>query len=71
MQQRNAVVCEQRFNLAKELVVMPAADVLEHAHGDYPVETLFHLPVILKFEAHILFEAPLSGRAPGNAELLR
>ena len=57
MQQTHAVVGQEVAHLAEEFVIVPDADVLEHADRDNAVVGSLVLAVIAQNELHLVIEA--------------
>ena len=56
VQQREAIVLEQRVHLGEELAVMVHANMLEHANRHDAVEAALKLAVVDKLEADAIVE---------------
>ncbi len=70
MEQANAVVGEQIFDLVEEFDVMTGSDMFEHADRHDAVERIVLLAVIQKLKRYIIHQAGVCGAALADFVLL-
>ena len=70
VEQHHPVGLQQLAALGEEFVVMGAADMLEHADRDDPVELPLDMAVVDQLELHLVGDAGLLGALAGDLQLL-